>query len=738
MRSLLVLLFAFLFSLAGAQSQKDIDSLEFLLSRETNDSTKLSLYVELAELYDELNPSENGIQLALDGIALAREIKDDFARAKLLRLRAQLHNELHQSEYNNALDIFNEAQVIQRRIRASYPHKFELNKEIARTYNGIAYLYWQWGKLSESLVYYDSTLKLAAQVWDADTTDIRITRLIGIANNSKGAVLWGLGSYEDAIATYFKAMKFFEKLKMTKFMSLTSSNIGLIYDSWGQKDEALFYFRRSVALGLKSGDPSAIGYALSNMGKFMEMDGMYDSALYFYQRSTAKYSEVNNMGGLGLNMNRLGNIYLKMGNKDRAMNAFNNALTIAKKNDSYYWIAITKQNISKAMLEKQEYNGAIQYANESIELAKAQGFKEIQKDNYLNLSLIYEQLQDYKQAHANYKLFSSLKDSLFSKGKFIQITIMKEQFEAEQRNKENEILRRDQMLHEQRLQRAQTEKYSLTALLFVILVFAVYFLISRGYLKRVNSILIDKNKLVTRQKEEYAEQAEELKKSNEIKNLMFSIVSHDLRGPIHNLDQMVNLLNNDIISKDEFRKHLPIISSNINQISNLTDNLLYWARSQMQGIYVVAKTIDLYDLINEKFPLFKKVAAEKGIEITSEIVKGTQVHADPYMVELIMRNLINNAIKFCSAGNRITLYAKMMNEFTQVTVGDTGIGIPPESMNRIFNDIQFSTRGTHNEKGAGLGLMICKHFIEMNGGKIWVESIYHQGSSFHFTLPNKG
>jgi len=111
------------------------------------------------------------------------------------------------------------------------------------------------------------------------------------------------------------------------------------------------------------------------------------------------------------------------------------------------------------------------------------------------------------------------------------------------------------------------------------------------------------------------------------------------------------------------------------------------------------------------------------------------VYADPYMVELVVRNLISNAIKFCNAGDTITTSSKEANGFVEITVKDTGQGIPPEYMERIFNDIQFTTLGTKNEKGVGLGLMMSKHFVEVIGGKIWVESIFKKGSSFHFTIP---
>ncbi len=733
----LLVLFLVAHSIVLVAQGQEIERLEVQLMNETNDTLKLRLYIELAELYDEQAPSEKSVQVILDGIELAEKNRDDFSRSKLLRLRGQIHNELHQSEYAKVLAFLNEALGIQKRIVGTYSNAFALQVEMSRTLNSIAYFYWKWGKLGESLEYYDSTIQLASMVWQVDSTNVRTGRLLSMALNSKGAVLWGLGNYEKAMLYYVRASDLFDRLGMVKFSSLVSSNIGLIYDSWGQKDEALFYFRRSVKQGLESGDHSAIGYSLSNMGKFMEAAGLYDSALYYYQKSTDKYMEEANMGGLGLNLNRLGKIYNKMGEHEKALNAFNSALTLAEQNDEYYWVAYAKQNISLALASKGDYVAALRYASESNEMATFQDYKEIMKDNYLNISKMHEQLKDYRQAHINYQLFSELKDSLFSQEKFRQITLMKEQFEAEKREKENELLRRDRLIQEQQLEQAQMEKYSLYALLLALIVFAVFFIVSRSNFKKINTELIQKNEEINRQKEVLTKQTEELKKSNQIKDLMFSIVSHDLRGPFNNLEQMVNLLNNNLLSIEEFRKNLPVVAANISQINDLTDNLLYWARSQMQGVSVSPMVLDLYELVTDKFLLFEKSAASKDISLNNEIEPGTKVFADAYMVELIMRNLITNAIKFCSAGDSINLRTKSVGGFTVVTVQDTGIGIPPEYIHRIFNDLQFSTLGTRNEKGAGIGLMICQHFVQLNGGKIWVESVYRKGSSFHFKLPMK-
>ncbi len=733
----------FIFSLVvffstGAWAQPgSIDSLENEIAQTPDPAEKLRLYVELVEIYNSDFPSEKGIQKAIEAIELAIKNKDELSRAKLLRLRGQMHNDLFQSDYDRAMSYFFDALAIARRLQTSDAGNLDYANEEASALNSIAYLYWQWGKLTQSKHYYDSAIAVSSQIWARDSSYTNNIRLLGLEHNSKGAVLWGMGNYHEAIAHYFSAIPYFEKLGMTKHQSLTNTNIGLIYNSWGQKEEALFYFRRAAAVGTRSGDASAMGYALSNMGRFKESAGEVDSALYYYQLSTEKYTQADNMWGIGLNLVGTGRMFAKMGDYDKSLSAFNEALRRAEQNRTYYWVAQANYNISTTLASKGELALALQYAQECNRLAEENGYKEILKDNHLNISGIYEKRNDFRKALAHYQLHSTLRDSLFSEDKFKQITLMKEQFETEKRERENEILRKDGLLQQQNLQRSQTEKLGLSLLLALTAAFAFSIVLSRNKIKRINTELNSKNLEITRQKEELSVQASELKKSNEIKNLMFSIVSHDLRQPIVNVGNLVNMLNSEVISQEDLRHMLPSVADNIGQVTNLTDNLLYWARSQMEGIKVTPQLFDLREHVASKMPFYEKAARDKGILLINTLNDSAPVYADAYMVELILRNLISNAIKFCTAAHTITLSAVVEKGSTIVSVKDTGQGIPPEHLGRIFKDVQFSTAGTRNEKGVGLGLMICKHFVELNSGSIWVESIYHQGSTFSFRLPNQ-
>jgi signal transduction histidine kinase len=227
-----------------------------------------------------------------------------------------------------------------------------------------------------------------------------------------------------------------------------------------------------------------------------------------------------------------------------------------------------------------------------------------------------------------------------------------------------------------------------------------------------------------------------LSKSNQTKDKIFSIVSHDLRSPLTALRGVFTLVENKGMTVEELRNFVPELTRRIGHASDIAEELLHWSRSQMDAIEINLIEFDVADLLKKKKQRFTQSANDKGVIITVDIPQSSiLVYADIDMVKTVLRNLISNAIKFSNHGGTITLQADTQNGFSKICVTDNGIGILPEHVNKMFKEHGFTTAGTANEKGTGLGLMLCKEFIEKNGGKIWVESEWGKGSSFCFTLP---
>lgn len=235
-----------------------------------------------------------------------------------------------------------------------------------------------------------------------------------------------------------------------------------------------------------------------------------------------------------------------------------------------------------------------------------------------------------------------------------------------------------------------------------------------------------------------------LAKLNADKNKFLSIISHDLRSPFNAVLGNVQLLNEKIdkLQPHDIREISQSIQRSAITVFNLLNSLLTWAQLQQEGgMQCCPEPVELRSLAEETVAVLEQTAAQKGIEITHTITAGCWVQADRSMLETVIRNLINNALKFTPRGGRVTLAVCQNGTgappgFVKVAVQDTGIGISQANLAKLFRlDTNYSTAGTEKEKGSGLGLIICKEMVEQNGGQIEIKSKVGQGTTVEFTVP---
>jgi len=230
-------------------------------------------------------------------------------------------------------------------------------------------------------------------------------------------------------------------------------------------------------------------------------------------------------------------------------------------------------------------------------------------------------------------------------------------------------------------------------------------------------------------------QAEELKNLNSLKDKLFTIISHDLKGPIFGIRELIKLSFEGVITKEEFFKILPEINKNMDSVSILLENLLAWTSSQLKGEYLEKKIFDLDKLVEQQILLFEKITKEKGITLTLQKYGNLQVFADKNMIDLAIRNLISNAIKFSGQGDYVTVILKENEETISVKVKDTGLGISEENLEKLKNRESFTTPGKDKTTGTGLGMLLVHDYIVKNGGELSIHSQTGKGSEFSFSLP---
>jgi len=233
-------------------------------------------------------------------------------------------------------------------------------------------------------------------------------------------------------------------------------------------------------------------------------------------------------------------------------------------------------------------------------------------------------------------------------------------------------------------------------------------------------------------------QARELSQANALKDKMFSVISHDLRSPVSSIKLAL-----DFISKGLVKPTDELFNVTINDLVKTTDeayilleNLLGWAKSQSNILNVFPESLDLKPLASNIAGLLKLTSENKKIRIENNIPEGITVFADIQMIQSVLRNLLSNALKFTPENGSVEMSAVEMNTEVKVSIKDSGVGISESNLKRIFDQDQpLKTTGTNKESGSGLGLILCKDFVENTGGRIWVESEEGKGSTFIFTIP---
>jgi len=355
----------------------------------------------------------------------------------------------------------------------------------------------------------------------------------------------------------------------------------------------------------------------------------------------------------------------------------------------------------------------------------------MQQECYQAYATNYKALNKYKIALEYQLKYDELKDSIFSDKLQNKLLEFETQYKNEQNEREIEILQKEKELNELNLKRRRLERNTIMGgfVLVILLILILY----RSYRikKGSNRLFEEKNNkleiLTTEQKELIA-----------MKNKLISIIGHDLKNPFNSIMGLSDLLYKEDknLNKSDKKEMAKNIHSASHDTFKLLENLLQWAKSQSDTTDYSPVLLSLNDLIKESFSHIKSNAKNKKIELENNIENELQVFADKNMLLTIMRNLISNAIKFSHEGGSVRIEAIKSNTNIIVKIIDSGIGIHADQIPNLFIvGKSHSTHGTANEKGSGLGLLICNEFIVKHGGSIQVDSVVGKGSVFSVSIP---
>ncbi|TWF42541.1 signal transduction histidine kinase [Chitinophaga polysaccharea] len=543
------------------------------------------------------------------------------------------------------------------------------------------------GNLDHQMQLTLNALKLAEQDNDSYT--------LGVLNNDVGNIFIELNSPRDALAYLKKSMEIKEKHREKSEIGKTLNNIGSVYITLQLYDSAMYYLEKAEQIKIALHDQRGLAFTYENMGIVSMLQSRYDKALHYHLLSEAYYREANNLPGVVKASLNLAEVQTMLGDLKEA-----------------------DKNLDKAQALNQQLGNV--------------------KNEMIYYKIRYEldsARKDYAAALRSYKEFSTRNIDFFNAEKGRQISRSQEKYESEKKQRENIILKKEQHMHLATIQQQRVLVLSAAALFLALLLITV--MVYRLY-KRQQELYLElnnKNREVSMQNRIILEQNSTLENLNQVKDKIFSVISHDLRSPLAILEGLLFLLKDEKIDAGQFRMYTDELWRDVKNTAYMMDNMLQWASNQMKGIGVKADDFDVTLLLSREFELLQTLARQKEVRLSQELHECIMVYADPDMIKLVLRNLINNAIKFTPSGGEVVITARQDGEFAEITVRDNGTGIPVESQHRIFSNIYYSTTGTQNEKGCGLGLHLSKDFVERNHGRIWFNSMPGTGSSFSFTIP---
>lgn len=658
---------------------------------------------------------------AIDSLLiLIQEAKDDTNKINILNDLSRQYN--NTGNYQSALEYAGQAKQLSEQLN--------FKKGLAASYNNAGNICDNLGNYREALNNYLNALKIWRAAGDKKGM---ASSYIGIGNISMIQ-----GNYEKALDSYLNSLKIWEEIDNKQGISNSYNNIGLLYENQHNYEKALDFHLKSLEIKKSIGDTKGMAKSYNNIGNLYKELGDYQDALEYYSKSLKIKEEIGNKQGVANTYYNIGNIYIEQKNLKKALESHVQSLKISEELGDKQIMANSLNSIGLIYLDLENINQSYQHLVRALELNIETGYREGIKDTYSLLSKYYEKKQDYKQALKYRNLYSAVNDTLLGEQSSKHMAEMQTKYETEKKEKENELLKKENEINELVIQKEKAyQKFlwgGIVSLSFFLIIVIYLFVIIR---KTNRQLKIQQKELITTNNK-LVESENELTEALATKDKFFSIISHDLRGPFISVKLFNDYLKENIhaISKEEFMRLTDEHDNAVSRINNLLENLLLWAKTQTGRIVLQRELLSLKRIIENNLQLFNPVAMNKKINLHCDIADNTNISFDKNMLEAIIRNLLSNAIKYTHSGGKISVKAVGNKNEIIVEVNDTGTGIKKgEELNIFSIDRGYIKEGTDGEKGSGLGLILCREFVELNGGSIWVESEPGMGSSFKFSVP---
>lgn len=708
----LYLIFIFLGFIVTVKGQTSkLDSLNNLIQLKKG-TEQVKLYVEAGREYIYISP-QKAVEYGEKALALGTEL-NDFSQdgmANLLVGAGYLFN----GDFEKGKEFTDRGLKIARANKNA--------DEECSGLNSLAVFYMNTGDYKQATDLFHETIDkaLASNLVERAAT----------ATFNLGAIYTNQGKLAEGLNAFQEALKYFTSVGNKKLIARTLMNIAVNYHSWGNYDRALEYYQKADNYFKEINDRSGRVASLNNIGEVHKDLGRYKEAVDFYKHSLDLSIEIKAKLNEAVAKIGLAEAYLKLGELNKSKELALQSLSIFETMVMLEGISRSKLVLSELSFRSGNLNEAMKLTIESETLAEKAGIPDILVQTAELRSKIKQQSGDYKQAYLFLLKNNALKDSIYNDRQIKRLGAL--QSELDLKLKENEIvlLQKENEIKDLQLKKQQIRTRYLISGIIVLVLFLSFVMYWSRERKKANLLLDEQNKQIS-------EQHQELLQVDETRKRFLSIIGHDLRSPIGAFSEMLGQIVDSpgFFTEEAKAQILRELRREADSTFYLLDNLLSWTRTQKGNIEFKPDKISLKSAIYSNILLNSRFSENKKIQLQAEGDCDFMVFTDVNMLNLIIRNLISNAIKFSYSGGIVRIFAVDEGNHVKISIADQGVGIDEENIPKLFDvHNQFSTYGTAHERGSGLGLILCHEFIRKSGGKIYIDSKKDVGTTISFTLP---
>ena len=524
------------------------------------------------------------------------------------------------------------------------------------------------------------------------------------------------GAYDLGMKSALNALKLYEEIKDLEGQISINIKLGSITRLNGDLEKAFFYNDKAEKINRKLDNKNYQIDILNNKAIIYAIKGDFDNALIMFQKGV-KIAETSGKSFIGSKVNclmNIGLIYKEKKQFTKALEYLNKSAFEAQKNNLSNEKFRTQINISLLYAEQNQFIESNNIAQKTLEEARKAEFFDMVTEALDIITHNYRALNDYKNALKYSDEFYVEEGKLKNTQKDKEIANLQSTYDLEKAQEQVKIL-------------DESNQKSINQRNLLILMF-VLGLISMSIFAFLYFRIKKLNNKINKQKAQLIE-------SNEVKNKLFSVIGHDLRSAYNSTLGFLNLLKEGDLNEEEAGFFLDKVIIQSTAALSTLDNLLMWGHSQIKGTKIITEVFDANKEIKKNIEYLRDQSTIKNIAVEVIDTMDEKIKADLNHFDFVVRNLLSNAIKFTPENGSIKISCSDYNETQQkFCVADSGIGMSKSQMDQLFKNSGKSTMGTANEKGTGLGLMLCKEYIELNGGRIWAESKEGEGAKFCFVL----